>query len=334
MPRSGLTAAEFARVWQEHDGKAVPVSRALGVTLRNVYARRARLEALGWDLPASGGVDPARGVRSAYPMRQHLDVDDAVMVVFGDAHWWPGDPLSPAEGALLALLLRLDPDFVVANGDVYDGASNSRHPPIGWEKKPTVADELAEVQLRMRRIAEHAKRAEKLRTVGNHDRRFDAKLALAAGEYAGVAGTRLADHLPDWPESWSIHVNEGVVGGHTVLKHKLRQGVTAGRNNALHAGVHIVTNHTHALDCTPIEDYAGRRYAVQCGALVDVRGPQVEYHEDAPNAGRPGFAVLTWTGGILQPPELVEVDDAGVAWFRGEPVALKPRVRVKAGSGP
>jgi hypothetical protein len=30
---------------------------------------------------------------------------------------------------------------------------------------------------------------------------------------------------------------------------------------------------------------------------------------------------------------LCEVDDAGVPWFRGEPVALKPRVRVKAGRG-
>jgi hypothetical protein len=332
MPQTATTQ-EFVAAWERHGGKAAAIADDLGMLVRSVYMRRQRLEARGWELPALASSPGDITHRGAYPLRQHVQIFDGVMVVFGDAHWWPGDPLSPAEAALLTLLHRLDPDYLVANGDVYDGASNSRHPPIGWERKPTVAEELGELQQRMRRISDHAKRAVKMRTVGNHDRRFDYKLAAAAGEYAGVAGTRLADHLPDWPESWSIHVNEGVVGGHTVIKHKLRQGVTAGRNNAMHAGVHIVTNHTHALDCTPVEDYSGRRYAVQCGAIVDTRGPQVEYGEDAPNAGRAGFAVLTWTAGVLQPPELCEVDDAGVPWFRGDPVALKPRVRVKAGRG-
>ena len=141
---------------------------------------------------------------------------------------------------------------------------------------------------------------------------------------------RLSDHLPNWSESWSVHVNAEVAGGHVVIKHKIGAGVTAGRTNAIKAGVTIVTAHTHRLSVDPIETYAGRHYGVQCGTLADPRGPQFEYAEDAPDPGRAGFVVLTWRAGLLQPPELVECDDAGVAWFRGEPVTVKPRLRVRA----
>jgi hypothetical protein len=330
MGNPAATTTEFVDAWRRNGGNVHRVAEEIGVTVRNAFARRARLEARGYVLPASQPGPPETMRRVAYPQRQSLYIEDGTAVVFGDRHWWPGDGITHAEAALLALLHRLDPDVLIANGDVYDGAASSRHPPLGQEQRPMVVDELAAVTVGMRRIADHAKRARKLRTVGNHDRRFDYKLAMSAGEYVGVAGTRLADHLPDWPESWSIHINEDVRGGHTVVKHKLRQGVTAGRNNAMISGVHIVTSHTHRLDVTPVEDYNGRRYAVQCGALADPRSAPFEYAEDHPDMGRAGFAVLTWRSGILQPPELVECDDAGVCWFRGEPVTIKPRVRVRA----
>jgi hypothetical protein len=80
-----------------------------------------------------------------------------------------------------------------------------------------------------------------------------------------------------------------------------------------------------------IETYGGRHYGVQCGTLSEPRAPSFEYAEDTPDPGRAGFAVLTWRDGLLLPPELVECDDAGVAWFRGEPVTVRPRVRVRAG---
>jgi hypothetical protein len=338
MPPSDLTPAQFAEAWRAHGSMAAKVAEAVGTDVRNVYARRRRLEALGYDLPSANALPQTAMSRAAYPLRRYVEMENGTAIIFSDRHWWPAaedeSPITPAEGALLALLQQLDPDLVIANGDIYDGAGSSKHGHLGQERKPTVAEELIAVTNGMSRIAAHCRRAIKLRTVGNHDRRFDYRISQAAPEFVGVAGTRLAHHLPDWPESWSVHINPGG-DGHTVVKHKLRQGVTAGRMNGMAAGTHIVTGHTHALDCVPIENYTGRKYSVQCGTLARTVGnPASEYAEDGPNAGRAGFVVLTWQAGALQPPDLVEVDDAGVAWFRGEPVTVKPRVRVRAGHAP
>lgn len=326
MPAPAVTSVEFARLWREHGASPAKLSEVLGVRERAVYARRRAMEARGWELPSSSNGNMAD--MQAYQLRYELQVEDAVAVIFSDRHWWPGDGITPAEAALLVVLQRLDPDVVVANGDILDGARQCKHPPLGWELKPQIADELATLQVGMRRIAEHAKRAKKFRTVGNHDRRFDYHLAKTGADYRGIVGTRLSDHLPDWAESWSLHINPEQPG-HTVIKHKLRNGATAGRTNALAAGTNIVTGHTHALDSVPIQSYSGTRYGVQCGTLANPRSAAFEYGEDHPSPGRAGFVVLTWAAGLLQPPELAECDDAGVCWFRGEPVAVKPRVRVK-----
>lgn len=324
-----VPAGDFVAAWRATGGSPAAVSRATGLTIRNVYARRARLEAQGYALPTtSGHADNALGF--AYTPRLEVAVENGCAVIFSDRHWWPGDGVTPAEAALLALLPRLDPDLLIANGDVLDAAGLSRHDPLGHERKPGVAEELATVQLGMRRIAEHAKRAKKMRTTGNHCLRFDRAMARSGPGMAGIVGVRLSDHLPDWTESWSIHINAGFPGGHTVVKHRIGGGVTAARTNAIKSGVHIVTGHTHRLDAHPVQTYAGRHWGVQCGMLGNPGSAAFEYAEDGPDHGAPGFVVLTWRDGLLQPPELVECDDAGVAWFRGEPVTVKPRVRVPA----
>lgn len=63
--------------------------------------------------------------------------------------------------------------------------------------------------------------------------------------------------------------------------------------------------------------------------LADPRWPQFHYRLGNHGQQRMGFAVLTWRSGVLQPPELCECVD-GAAWFRGEVVA--GRLRVKARS--
>lgn len=326
----GVSSAEFVRIWEECGGSPARVREILGVDIRNVYQRRQRLEARGYELPTTSERAGNFGELFAYTPRIHWETRDGVAVAFSDRHWWPGDGITPAEAALLALLHNLNPDLVVANGDVLDGARASKHPPLGWERKPGIADELAAVQVGMRRIADHCKRARKVRTVGNHDRRFDYHLSRVGPDYRGIVGTRLSDHLSDWEEAWALHVNHGIAGGHTVIKHKHGNGVTAARTNAIKAGVSMVTGHTHRLDAHPIETYGGRHWGVQCGTLSDPRGPHTEYGEDAPDAGRAGFVVLTWRDWLLLPPELAEVDDAGVCWFRGQPVTVRPRVKVRA----
>ena len=321
---------EFKAIWDRTGGSPCEVARVLNLGERAVFSRRRRLEERGYELPA--GRAPVSEVNDsrAYASRIECEVEDGVVAVFSDRHWWPGDGISPAEAAMLALLPRLRPKIIVANGDVYEGAAQSKHAPLGWEKKPDAASEIEAMVAGMRRIEDAWPGARRIRTVGNHDRRYDYKLASVASDYRGISGTRLRDHLPAWEEAWSCHVNPGLLGGHTVIKHKLGGGVTAARGNAMKAGVHVVTGHTHALDCARVEDYAGRRYSVQCGTLSDTRAPAFEYGEDQPNPGRSGFVVLTYSAGLLLPPELVEVDDAGVGWFRSEPVTL--RFRVKAGT--
>jgi hypothetical protein len=98
-------------------------------------------------------------------------------------------------------------------------------------------------------------------------------------------------------------------------------------------GAHLFGRNARALEtgsCSAVEDYNGRRWGVECGYLAYKEHPAFEYTENSPSNARPGFAVLTWRDGILTPPELVELDDSGTAWFRGEPVfSEKPRIRVK-----
>jgi hypothetical protein len=67
----------------------------------------------------------------------------------------------------------------------------------------------------------------------------------------------------------------------------------------------------------PFGDYRGRRYGVDTGTLAEPKGPQFHYVQAGPLNWCSGFAVLTYRGGKLLLPELVEVID-GVAWFRGE----------------
>jgi hypothetical protein len=329
--RKDLSDRDFIRAWAENDFSADKVSNSLGLHVRNVFARRASLVAQGYILPNGSSLDNTEDT-TAYKLRENIQIENGVMVVVSDRHKWPGDGITQAEAALLTLLPRIKPDVFIFNGDLFDGASIGRHPPLGWEKKPNVKDELDACVVTLERIEHQLPgNCRKLYTIGNHCRRFDYKLAMTASDYRGISGFRLKDHFVNWDLSWSVHVNAGHTGGHTVIKHKHRQGVGAGRNNAMTAGVSIVTGHTHALGITPVEDYRGRRWGIECGFLAHREHPAFEYAEDGPSYSRPGFVVLTWRNYALQPPELVEVDDAGVAWFRGEPVYIeKPRIRVKA----
>lgn len=328
-----MTADQFASVWGAEGGSPTAVARAIGMTERGVYARRARLEADGYQLPSAyiGKGDQIR--RSfAYTPRIDTEVVDGCAIVFNDRHVWPGDGVSAAEAALLVLIPQLRPCLLIENGDVFDGAALSRHDPLGWEDKPTTADELTAVRDHMHRIEQAASGFEckLMRTTGNHDARLDRHLAKHAGDMKGVGGFRLSDHLPRWTESWAVHINPGIVGGHAVVKHKQRSGIHASHNNATISGVTMVTGHTHKQDVRAVTNYHGTHWGVQTGMLADRHQPAHEYAEDHPDPGQPGFAVLTWKAGILLPPELATVDDAGVTWFRGAPVQL--RYRVKAGS--
>jgi hypothetical protein len=204
------------------------------------------------------------------------------------------------------------------NGDVFDGASISRHPASGWGSTPTVKQELEACQERLGEVEEAAKGASLNWTWGNHDMRFNARLAAQVGDtWRGVEGMNLTDHFPRWKFSTSIMVNENVM-----IKHRYHNGIHAVYNNTMKAGISVVTGHLHSLKVTPWSDYRGDRYGVDTGSLADVNGDQFEYSEDNPRNHRSGGAILTFVDGKLLPPELFQVWDEDHVVFRGELISV------------
>lgn len=316
-----ISDAEFAAAWRACAGSPQRVSEALGIGVRSVYKRREAMASRGTLLHTTASTINADATSTwrdegwAYKRVNNLNLADGRMVVFSDAHFWPEQNKTVAHRALLELIPTLRPAVVVANGDLFDGARVSRHARLGWEKLPTVKEELdiCDEYLHEIRLAAGPKTCQFFWNIGNHDQRFDRMLSQNAAEYEGVV-SRLEDRFSDWEFAWSLNVNDQVM-----VKHRWHNGIHAGYNNALKSGRSIVTGHLHRLLVTPWGDYNGRRWGVDTGTLSDPLLPQFEYAENNPSPHTPGFAVLTIKDGSLLPPELCEVIN-GRAYFRGEEV--------------
>lgn len=212
--------------------------------------------------------------------------------------------------ALLALARDLQPDLLILNGDVFDGASISRFPSIGPEDKPGLIDELRACQQFTEELADAAPKSEPIWTLGNHDLRFETRLANDLPEYKGVHGFHLKDHFSRWKLCWALWVNEDFPTSHVIVKHRKAGGLDARRNNALNMGVTTVTGHTHRLGATPIDNARGRHWGIETGFLAVPGGPQfVHYTEDDVCDWQSGFVKLTWKDWQLLPPTLIYVDN-------------------------
>lgn len=300
--------AQFAELFEELG--PTKTAKKLGLSVRHVYNRRREVEGrIGRTLLPRG---PVQRLSEEFPGRIELDLDDGVVLVGSDCHYWQEEP-STAHRAFLKLCRDLKPSLVIMNGDVLDGATISRHPPINWEERPSLIEEIEACQERLGEIESASKKARHIWTLGNHDSRFETKLASMAPEYAEVFGTRLKDHFPNWEPAWSVWINED-----TIVKHRMRGGVHATYNNTLHAGMNIVTGHLHSLRSTPFTDYRATRYGIDGGCIADPWSKQFEYLEDNPRNWRSGFAVLTFFRSRLLWPEFVHVLEDGVVEFRGK----------------
>lgn len=314
MPNPRCSDAEFIELWKTHRN-ARELEKLLNVNRREVLARRRRLEQR-YNIRLEATHPQSEYYKHLSPdehkARHHLSITDGVVLVFSDAHFWPG-VRTTAFRALLKLIAELQPKAIINNGDAFDGASISRFPRIGWDSKPSVIEELKACKDSLHLIEDAAKGARLIWPLGNHDARFENRLAQNAPEFEGVGGFRLKDHFPAWVPCWSTWVNQDVV-----IKHRLKGGIHATRNNTLAAGKTMVTGHLHSLKVTPLTDYNGDRWGVDTGTLADPSGPQfVDYLEDAPTDWRSGFAVLTFHKGRLLWPELVHVIGPGEVSFRG-----------------
>lgn len=306
---------EFIKIFQDHG--ANEAAKIIGCTVRSIYARRVNIEAAhGIRLTSPNAAEGQNQFRSQYPKRIAETVKNGVIIVGSDAHYWPGI-ISPAHRALVKITKELKPVLSILNGDVSDGVQNSRHARIGWSKGPKVREEIEVVEERTEEIRLASPKSKRIWLLGNHDFRFESKLADRAPEYEGVHGTALADHFPHWSIGVSLWINDEIV-----IKHRFKGGVHATHNNTLTAGKTMVTGHLHSLKVTPYSDYNGTRFGIDTGTLADPYGPQFEYAEDNPLNHRSGFIVLTIKDGLLLWPEVCRVIDEDHVEFRGQVIKV------------
>lgn len=311
MAKKTCSDQEFIALFEAHGSKQT--AKILNISERSTRRRRQRLEKRHTRIITP----PSLTKCGAYESRLPIKILDGYVIIGSDAHYWP-DEITCAHKALCEVSKKLQPKVIILNGDVFDGAKISRHPPLGFSYKPSVKDELYAVEQRLDEIEKACKSAQKYWTVGNHDLRFENRLANNAPEFGGIQGFSLADHIPGWKFAMSLWINDLVV-----VKHRFKGGVHATHNNTLAAGKSIVTGHLHSLKVTPYSDYNGNRFGIDTGTLARPYGDQFDYCEDNPVNWRSGFIVLKFHKGKLLWPEIVHVISDNEYEFRGEVFLVK-----------
>lgn len=305
---------------KELNDKAVADAKAERMRAR--AAKRAALEAAAAERNRNTGHKLGRG-----GARVSIPALDGCVFVVSDQHYYPGLAPSPAHRASIFLAKRLKPYAIIANGDAIDGASISRWPAGSFREmggRPTVAAEIGTA-------AKHLREYENLKStrwciwnLGNHDARFESRLAQVAPEYAGVQGFTLKEHFAGWIPAWATWIGTNDQGlPQVVVKHRFKGGTYGAHNNALWAGVSTVTGHDHMLWAKAITDYSGTRWGIDAGTIADIYNPHfMHYTEDNPVNWQSGFVILHFRDGKFTGPELVHAMPDGRVLFRGDIVAV------------
>jgi len=328
-----VTDEEFVEIWNRLR-EPRKIALHFDLDIRSVHSRRKSIETrLGIILPSKNTKKNTSNIKNiqrsmseqasekrarVYQKEINETLVDGIIMVASDAHYWPGI-VSIAHQAFCKLIKELKPQIVVLNGDILDGARISRHARIMWEPQPKLKDELHAVQDRCAEIERAAGSAQLIRSIGNHDARFETMMSSSVPEIEELPGSTLFDYLPNWRASWVIHINPITDGWLSIRHRPVSGGIHASYNSTLRAGVSYVHGHLHKLQVTPWSDYRGRRYGVDTGTLAEPCGPQFNYTEAGPVNWTSGFAVLTFVSGKLLQPELCVVEH-GKAWFRGKEV--------------
>lgn len=315
---------DFINLWNQHHS-AASVAKVLGVAERRVHERRRNLERKHRIRLLAFDPRPAYDqsmLITADRVEVKLKIRDGVVLVGNDAHFWPGS-VPTMHRAYIHLSKKLKPFAQIWNGDFFDGPSISRFPSIGWEKSPTVRQELEVVQARSDEVMKASPNSRRIWTAGNHDMRFETRLAAHATEFANVKGMHLKDHIPGWTPAWFVTINENTPS-HTEVRHRQKGGIHASYNNTKETGVTLVTGHDHRADVVPYDDRRGRRYGVRTGMMADSgRDPQFAGYTEARSLNwQSAIGVLTYRDGMLLCPELaLRIDDNRFEW-RGEVISV------------
>lgn len=324
MAKAACTDVEFISLWQQTRGSPAEIGKILGVDLSNVYRRRRHLEQrLGSPLLSHSPQSPDKvilGGENTYIRQNKATLKDGVIVVFTDAHIYPGIETT-ARRALIKLLPIIKPQIVVDNGDSFDGGQISRHDRIGWDHRPSVQEELEANGTFHDDVRRAAKGAKFFWNWGNHDMRYPTRLAAKVPEYKGVAGMRLEDHFPEWHFGVTLTINPDDPCP-LLIKHRYRGGEHADWNNVMRAGIHIGTGHDHQMTARRFIDKRGMRWGIRFGTLSDPDIPIFDYQEANPSQQMSGFGVLRLKGGRLMHPQFCEVVRDGVVEYLNEEIKV------------
>ena len=171
------------------------MAHKLDISVRSVFERRRRIERrLDRELKA-----PPRHIHKGKPrdsVRRQETLENGIIIAGSDCHYWPNE-VTTAHLAFVDLCRKLNPDIVMLDGDVFDGARASRHPPLGWERTPTILDEFEVVRERLSEIKTATPKAKHYWLLGNHDARYEMRLAKEVPEFEGIPGLHLKDHFPE-----------------------------------------------------------------------------------------------------------------------------------------
>ena len=224
-----LSDQEFVALFHKYKGIS-PMARAMGMDAPSLHQRRRRLEKKGIFLNSYDVRSPTFTRREHSP-RVDLDLPNGVLMVASDAHYLPNVE-STAHRAFCAVAKKIKPFAFVMNGDLLDGGAISRFPRSSWEKAPSIKEEIEAVQNRLEEIQNASPRSKRWWTMGNHDMRFETKLANQVPEFEGVLGFALKDHFPQWNFTISLMVNNNLM-----IKHRFNNGVHATYNNTLRSAI-------------------------------------------------------------------------------------------------
>jgi len=314
-----ISDMEFITLFDFCNRNPILMSKSIGMSVRNIQNRREQLRV---NYQEDMETHRLEHLIKPKPDRVNLGIENGTVIVFSDAHFWPGIRTTAYKGLIWAIKNLDNIKAIINNGDAFDGASISRFPRIGWDSTPTLIEELKACEIALGEIEDEAKKANhKMKLIwplGNHDARFENRLAANAPQYEQIKGFSLKDHFPLWEPCWSTWITDSVV-----VKHRWKGGIHATHNNTVNAGVTMVTGHLHSLKVTPFDDYNGTRYGIDTGTLADPKGPQFEnYLENSPTNWRSGFVILTFYKGHLLWPEVVKTIDKNHIEFRGEVIKV------------
>ena len=307
---------EIVSSW-ERNPSSTGLAKQFGMAKRTMDARIAKLRAGGYPLPAPDVRSPHFGKDvihlNKHPAAINLGIEDGEVLIGSDSHYWPGI-VSTAHKAFVEMVKDRKPKIIIKNGDEADFPQISRHAPIGWESRPKLSEEVDNLKAMLSEIEKASPDSRRLWPLGNHDARFETRLATQAPEYANIHGVHLKDNFEFWEPCWAVFINND-----TVIKHRMRGGMHATRNNTLNSGRTMVTGHLHSLKVTPLSDYNGTRWGVDTGTMADPYGPQFyNYTELNPLDWRSGFVLLTFQKGRLLWPETIWVSGPDEVQFRGK----------------